>query len=102
MRYKLDKDEFCQINFEQLILNDCHGIGLNRRGDNDPHVMFTMLCEDDGQWFENRGESDCYWMLGQVEVLQAAMQWIEANCDPHIPTVSGWPENQPSGWDFRD
>lgn len=30
---------------------NCKGIRLTRRGENDPHIMVSILTEDDENWF---------------------------------------------------
>ena len=48
--------------FEQTFLGRCMGVGLRKRGDNDNHVVFVIIYEDDGNWFASENSVSSYWM----------------------------------------
>lgn len=89
-------------DFEKVFLGGCNGIGLTKRGPDDPHVCFTILTEDDENWFVDSGGASSFWLKDLQTVLAEAMDWIEKNCDPDIPTNDSWPKGQQCGWKFRD
>jgi hypothetical protein len=58
------------------------GIGLRARSNSDLHVVVHHLVEDDGNWFEPHTASfDSYWTADLLSQVQAAIVWMEANCD---------------------
>lgn len=63
-----------------LILGNCKGIALHPRGRKDEHVLFTILTEDDEDWFVSGSGSSSYWMPELVAVLDAAKEWMDTNC----------------------
>jgi hypothetical protein len=67
-----------------IFLGDCCGIRLVWRMENDPHVCFEILGEDDGHWFIKSDSSSSYWMPDLMKALKAAEKWMKANCKPHI------------------
>ena len=76
-----------QINdqyFEQTFLGELIGIGLFKRGENDNHVCFQILVEDDGAWYPfNMGRSHGVasgWLPELLNQLKYAEQWMEENC----------------------
>lgn len=59
----------------------CHGVRLFTRGPNDPHVMFQIITEDDGYWFESRsGQSSSFWLPEVISLLNHSKRWMENNC----------------------
>jgi ABC-type glycerol-3-phosphate transport system substrate-binding protein len=79
-------------DYQKQFLGMCFGIGLRKRGgDADPHVEFTILVEDDGNWFLAPDGGSSYWMSDLQEVLTAAIDWVKANC---VEDPDGF------GWDF--
>ncbi len=82
-------------------LGECRGVVLAPRGDDDPHVMFSLVTEDDGNWFDEEGvssEEDGYaqgggsshWLDETIAMLVAARDYIRANCEP-----------EPDGYGYR-
>ena len=67
-----------------IFLGDCCGVRLVWRGQNDPHVCFEILGEDDGHWFLKQSYSSSYWMPDLMKALKAAEKWMKANCKPDI------------------
>lgn len=60
----------------------CVGIGLRRRGENDPHVLFEILLEDDEYWFIPQNfQASSYWLPELQDCLQQAQDWMNRNCD---------------------
>lgn len=75
--------------YEQVFLGKCKGIALSRRGKNDPHVMFTVLTEDDGNWFASNGPTSLYWMMELQQQMNASVLWLRENADVS-PDGYGW------------
>ena len=67
-----------------IFLGDCCGVRLVWRGQNDPHVCFEILGEDDGHWFIKHDYSSSYWLPDLMKALKTAEKWMKANCKPHI------------------
>lgn len=82
--------------YEKTFLGGCFGVGLYKRGPNDPHVCFIVLVEDDGNWFENKNGGSSFWLKDLQEQLNDAIIWIEQNCDPDIKDGNNW------GWKFKE
>ncbi len=86
-------------NYVQTFLGQCQGVGLTRRGKDDPHVCVVLLVEDDGNWFPTRCPAQgfsSYWVDDLVMQLQAAQLWMTANCDLDTDRHgTAW------GWKFR-
>jgi hypothetical protein len=69
--------------FEKVFLGQCMGVGLDRRGVDDPHVCFALLVEDDGNWFaQGESHSSSFWLPELIEVLQEAHAWLEKHGEP--------------------
>jgi hypothetical protein len=77
-------------HFEKAFLGKCMGVGLRRRGDDDLHVMFTLLVEDDGNWYVSSGNISSHWFPELMEVLDEARHWLGEHC-----------EHGQYGWAFR-
>ena len=54
----------------------CKGIGLRKRGIDDPHIEVVLLVEDDEIWHET-GSFSSYWVDELIEKLQEAKKYIE-------------------------
>ena len=84
IRTTLRKDESLQDKslYEKFFLGECFGVGLKKRniGENDAHVSFTILVEDDGYWFPHRDFASSYWLPDLVEAINAAQAWVEKHC----------------------
>lgn len=83
----------------QTFLGECCGVALEPRDDEsgDLHVMFTIISEDDGQWFKGGGPTSSHWITDLALQLKAAEDWATANCDPDISEHDG----KQYGWKFR-
>ena len=77
-----------------LFLGDCCGVRLVQRGENDKHVCFEILSEDDGHWFLKQSYSSSYWLPDLMEALKAAEEWMKANCEPDMYKHVGGPDVQ--------
>lgn len=65
--------------FEQTFLGECFGIGLKRMSDK--HIVAYLLVEDDGRWgVEQEGWMDASWLSDLRQQIEAAEEWIKANC----------------------
>jgi hypothetical protein len=59
---------------------DCMGVALVNRDPAQLHLSFVMLYEDDGWWYESKGNPiDSHWMPEMIEVLQEAHRWVKAH-----------------------
>lgn len=63
----------------QLFLGRCFGVGLKKRGQDDPHIVFVVLCEDDGRWFPSTSGGSSYWIGELLTQLKLAEAWTEKN-----------------------
>jgi hypothetical protein len=69
------------LKWEKLFLADCMGVGLQKQGDNDKHICFKILVEDDGSWFIQKGTPlSSFWLPELQRQLKAAEDWIRNNC----------------------
>lgn len=69
-------------DFEQTFLGNCVGVGLSRRKSSDRHVCFTILHEDDDNWFASANPVSSFWAGELLIQLQTAARWMEDNCEP--------------------
>jgi hypothetical protein len=81
--------------FEKVLLGKQCAVGLSRRGVNDPHVILTLLSEDDGNWFVMSNGMSSYWIHDLASVVAEAIHWCEQNCEPDFVEGLTW------GWKFR-
>jgi hypothetical protein len=97
IRRKLNEDETLYEvgQVEELFLGGCHGVALVKRGENDRHVCFLNLTEDDGAWFNSLESSSSHWMFEHIEVMKAAYAWLEENGEPDIHNDIQY------GWKFK-
>jgi len=61
---------------------ECKGVRLEKRGENDNHIIVKILTEDDESWFESDKFSS-YWIDEMIEKLQEAKKYIESQ-EPDI------------------
>jgi hypothetical protein len=62
-----------------LVLAKRCGCGIPCKCDNGHLTFIIMLCEDDGWWYENKGQVDSYWLPEMIEALQEAHRWLKAH-----------------------
>lgn len=63
---------------------NCKGIRLTRRGENDPHIMVSILTEDDENWFVDKNNKfSSYWIDDLIKQLNTAKSFIESQ-EPDI------------------
>jgi hypothetical protein len=70
------------------------GVRLEARGENDPHVCFQLLTEDDEYWGDTDTGGSTYWLDDLIGVLQAAKTALETS--PEFEK-----EKNGYGWDFK-
>jgi hypothetical protein len=78
----------------QTFRGKCFGVGLKPRNssEEDNHVMFCTIVEDDGYWFVSRSSTgSSFWLPELVDCYQQALVWVKENC---VPDPQGY------GWDF--
>jgi hypothetical protein len=76
----------------------CYGIGISLRGTNDPHVVFTLLFEDDEHWWDEPTHPiifSSFWKDDIPHVIELANRWCENSCDIDEKDGINW------GWKFR-
>lgn len=79
------------VQYEKAFLGSCAGVILSRRGQNDSHICFTIIVEDDGYWFVSQHGFSSTWLQELRGVLHEASNWIEHEC-----------EKDTSGWKFKE
>lgn len=62
-----------------LFLGNCHGVRLVHRRKDDTHIIYEILCEDDGHWFVSDGGGSSYWLSELIELLQYVHKWMKEN-----------------------
>lgn len=84
------RNDLDYVPYVHIETGACVGIALVERGDNDRHVCFLTLVEDDGNWFvKSDTQTSSFWLPEFVKVAERAMQWVTDNCDPD-PSGFGW------------
>jgi hypothetical protein len=78
---------FDEEKYEHVVLGKCFGFGLRRRHDNDPHVCWILLVEDDENWFPSQHGGSSFWLKDVQQVLKKTIEWLNNNC---IKTNEGW------------
>jgi hypothetical protein len=78
----------------------CMGVRLTPRGEDDPHILYEFIVEDDENWYEKVGGSSSSWLDEQMSVLQEAKDWLSRNADPDMCEISPGNVRQ-FGWKFR-
>lgn len=67
-------------NIVKVFKGSCKGVVLSKRGNNDNHIIITIITEDDENWFiSNRGFSN-YWLHDLEIQLKLATNWLLENC----------------------
>jgi hypothetical protein len=67
--------------YEIGFFGKCLGVTLSWRGEQDPHVTFSTVEEDDGTWcVQSGGNVSSHWIPDMLEQLRLAHQWCEDNC----------------------
>lgn len=58
------------------------GIRLIPRGNDDKHVCFQFILEDDGFWYEmsKHSQPSTFWIADLQEVLKKVNVWMKKNC----------------------
>jgi len=72
----------------QVFKRNCFGVVLSERTSDDPHVCFTIIVEDDGNWFVNgKDAASAVWVGELHELLGEANRWMVEHCKKD---VGGW------------
>lgn len=85
--------------FREMFLGNITGIVLRERkmDENDPHIVFEIISEDDGHWFKYTGSgASSYWLDDYINVLTEVKKWLEENAEPDIE------EGIQYGWKFKE
>lgn len=76
------RDEILEVLEEYLFLGGCQGVALIPRGENDNHICFLIVTEDDGNWFASKNSSSSFWLEDLEHQLKKAKDWMDNNADP--------------------
>jgi hypothetical protein len=74
---------------EEEIHQHAFGVRFTARGENDPHLLVTVLLEDDEHWHEKMTFSS-FWLNDLISVLEAARARLERAADKN-----------PQGWGYQ-
>ena len=77
-------------DFDVLFLGDCMGIALSKRSQNDEHIVFTILHEDDGYWFPSINPASSFWINDLKEVIDEVIKYL-----------NNWASKEEDGWTFK-
>lgn len=76
-------------------LGQCFGVILTERRE-DGHVCFSIVVEDDGNWFYSKSpESSSFWLTELHEQMGHALEWCKNHADPDMY------EGRQIGWKVR-
>ena len=53
------------------------GVKLSERGSSDPHILFSLLIEDDESWRETNFKVSSYFIDETIKVLKKAKKYME-------------------------
>jgi len=67
---------------EVFFKGDTVGIRLFKRDENDNHILFQLLVEDDGDWFPSNGGVSTYFLDEHFVIIDTVKQWLYMNCEP--------------------
>lgn len=84
IRLELDEFETISRSINETVatfFGNCVGIRLTKRGLDDDHICFEVLCEDDLNWFPSRNGFSTHWLSEFLEVSKAAHDWLRENAD---------------------
>jgi len=73
------QNKIIEVPEKHLFLGSCHGIALLPRGENDKHICFIILTEDDGLWFCSKNSSSSGWLGELILQLERAEKWLKKN-----------------------
>lgn len=68
--YDRKSDTQIEVPNDHAFLGECFGVVLAPRRGMSP--VFTILCEDDGNWFTSEGPADAYWLADLAKVIAKA------------------------------
>jgi len=86
------------MDAKKVFLGNIHGYALTKRGQNDNHVLVTLLSYDNDHWRVKNGMVvySTSWIQEEIALLQAIETWCEQNCEPD--TVY---DGKQYGWEFK-
>lgn len=70
-------------NIIKVFKGSCKGVVLSKRGNNDNHIIISIITEDDGNWFVGDNHFSNYWLIDLEIQLKLAKEWIYENCIPY-------------------
>ena len=70
-----------QLIYVKLFLGSQAGVALTKRCQNDNHICFTILGEDDNSWFPIGDSTSSFWLPEYIEVLQYVREWLLEHAD---------------------
>lgn len=68
--YDRQKDEHIEVPNEKAYLGQCFGVVITPRRGYGP--LFTIIVEDDGNWFTSEGCADVHWLADLAKVIAKA------------------------------
>ena len=82
-------------NLVHIIVGGCSGVAIKTRGEDDKHLMFEVLMEDDGYVFPGSASWSTGWLNDVLTVLREAETWLMDNAEPDtcegkFPNGIGW------------
>jgi len=66
-----------QEKFFKTFKGECFGIGLY---EDDGYILFKVIVEDDGNWFESTNGGSGYWLEDLMEEMSAAQRYLALEC----------------------
>lgn len=85
VRRKFDRGETVDgeiTGYREVFLASIVGVVLSPRGDNDPHISFDIICEDDEYWFpisRSGGGYSTFWITAYEAAFHAAHAWCKGH-----------------------
>jgi len=75
------RKDYSEHKYEIGFFGSCFGVTLGWRGAEDPHVVFTIVCEDDGNWsVKTEGSASTGWLHEVIRKLEEAQAWCDEHC----------------------
>jgi hypothetical protein len=70
-------DKPLNIPEEHLFLGECKGVALIPRSENDDHIYFLILTEEDGNWYCGNSRTSSYWIGELAHQILKAEKWLK-------------------------
>ena len=74
-------------NIVHTVYGDCYGICISKREDNDDHLCWTILVEDDANWFVSERGGSSFWLIDLQNVIEETITWLDNNA---VKNRWGW------------